>query len=142
MWYSRFLTLIRCLSLVLFAIPFVHGQSTYGAIAGSVTDPSGAAIPDAQVTLTNLGTTEKRTQSTGNDGLYTFVNLIPGNYRIDVEKQGFKHISREPVVVQVQQTTKIDTALPVGQTNETVTVTAETPLLQAETSSLGQSRRA
>ncbi|HYL15057.1 MAG TPA: carboxypeptidase-like regulatory domain-containing protein, partial [Terriglobales bacterium] len=131
---SRFLTLILSLSLILFAMPSAQGQSAYGAIAGSVTDPSGAAIPDAQVTLTNLGTMEKRTQSTGNDGLYTFVNLIPGNYRIDVEKQGFKHVAREPVVVQVQQTTKIDTALQVGQASETIEVTAETPLLQSETS--------
>src|SRR5437016_4580260 len=135
---SRLLTLILSLSVVFFAIASARGQSTYGAIAGSVTDPSGAAIPDAQVTLTNLGTMEKRTQSTGSDGLYTFVNLIPGSYRIDVEKQGFKRVTREPVVVEVQQTTKIDTALQVGQANETVTVTAETPLLQAETSSLGQ----
>ena len=135
---SRLLTLILSLSVVFFAIASAQGQSTYGAIAGSVTDPSGAAIPDAQVTLTNLGTTEKRTQSTGSDGLYTFVNLIPGSYRIDVEKQGFKRVTREPVVVEVQQTTKIDTALQVGQANETVTVTAETPLLQTETSSLGQ----
>src|SRR5947209_2308282 len=135
---SRLLTLILSLSVVFFAIASARGQSTYGAIAGSVTDPSGAAIPDAQVTLTNLGTMEKRTQSTGSDGLYTFVNLIPGSYRIDVEKQGFKRVTREPVVVEVQQTTKIDTALQVGQANETVTVTAETPLLQTETSSLGQ----
>ena len=56
----------------------VQGQSTYGSISGSVTDPSGAAISDAQVTLTNMGTAEKRTQATGADGLYSFVNLNPG----------------------------------------------------------------
>ncbi len=117
---------------------FVQGQSTYGSITGSVTDPSGAAIGDARVTLTNLGTAEKRIQPTGSDGLYSFVNLIPGNYRIEVEKQGFKRITQEPVVVQVQQTSKIDVALPIGQATETVEVTSETPLLQSETSSLGQ----
>jgi Carboxypeptidase regulatory-like domain len=134
----RVLSLVLSLSLVSFATSFLHGQSTYGAIAGSVTDPSGAAIPDAQVTLTNLGTTEKRTQPTGSDGLYTFVNVIPGNYRIDIEKEGFKHVTREPIVVQVQQTTRIDAALQVGQVSEKIEVTAETPLLQSETSSLGQ----
>ncbi len=134
----RFWTLVVSLSLVFLSCPFVQGQSTYGSIAGSVTDPSGAAIPDAQVTLTNLGTAEKRTQPTGADGLYSFVNLLPGNYRIEVEKQGFKRITREPVVVQVQQSTKIDVALQVGQVSETVEVIAETPLLQSETSSLGQ----
>src|SRR5438309_5591772 len=134
----RFWTLVVSLSLVFLSCPFAQGQSTYGSIAGSVTDPSGAAIPDAQVTLTNLGTAEKRTQPTGADGLYSFVNLLPGNYRIEVEKQGFKRITREPVVVQVQQSTKIDVALQVGQVSETVEVIAETPLLQSETSSLGQ----
>jgi hypothetical protein len=117
---------------------FVQGQSTYGQITGSVTDPSGAAIAEARVTLTNLGTSEKRTQPTGTDGLYSFVNLIPGNYRLEVEKAGFKRITQEPVVVQVQQTSKIDISLPIGQATETVEVTSETPLLQSETSSLGQ----
>jgi hypothetical protein len=135
----------RALSLVLSVLflafstcMFVQGQSTYGSITGLVTDPSGAAISDARVTLTNLGTAEKRTQPTGSDGLYSFVNLIPGNYRIEVEKAGFKRITQEPVVVQVQQTSKIDVALPIGQATETVEVTSETPLLQSETSSLGQ----
>src|SRR5260370_36419854 len=117
---------------------FVQGQSTYGSITGLITDPSGAAIGDARVTLTNLGTAEKRVQPTGSDGLYSFVNLIPGNYRIEVEKQGFKRITQEPVVVQVQQSSKIDVALPIGQATETVEVTSETPLLQSESSSLGQ----
>jgi len=103
-----------------------------------VTDPSGAAITDARVTLTNLGTAEKRTQPTGSDGLYSFVNLIPGNYRIEAEKAGFKHVTQEPVTVQVQQNSKIDLALPIGQATETIEVTSETPLLQTESSSLGQ----
>jgi hypothetical protein len=113
-------------------------QSTYGSVAGSVADSSGAAITDAAVTLTNLGTAEKRTQPSGADGLFTFVNLFPGQYRLDVEKQGFKHFVRTPVTVQVQQDTHIDAKLQVGEVSQIVEVTAETPLLQAETSSLGQ----
>ncbi len=115
-----------------------RAQSTYGSITGRVTDPSGASIPGAQVTLTNLATTDRRTQTTGTDGLYSFVNLIPGQYRVDASKEGFKHFSREPVVVQVQQTSDIEIAMQVGQVSENVTVTAETPLMQTETSSLGQ----
>jgi hypothetical protein len=115
----------------------LYSQSTYGSISGSVTDASGAAITDANVTLTNLGTSEKRTQSSGADGLFTFVNLFPGQYRIDVEKQGFKHYVRNPVTVDVQQNTHIDAALQVGEVSQVVEVTSETPLLQAETSSLG-----
>jgi Carboxypeptidase regulatory-like domain/TonB dependent receptor len=134
----RSLTVALSVAFVLSTCSFLQGQSTYGAITGSVTDPSGAAITDAKVTLTNLGTTETRTQPTSADGLYSFVNLIPGNYKIDVEKAGFKHITRTPVVVEVQQSAKIDVTLPVGQANETVEVVGETPLLQSETSSLGQ----
>jgi hypothetical protein len=114
-----------------------HAQSTYGAIVGSVTDSSGAAITDANVTLTNVGTAEKRSQTSGSDGLFTFVNLFPGQYRVDVEKQGFKHFARTGIVVEVQQSTRIDLALQVGEVSQVVEVTAETPLLQSETSSLG-----
>src|SRR5882724_1213796 len=134
----RSLTVALSVAFVLSACSFLQGQSTYGAVTGSVTDPSGAAITDAKVTLTNLGTAETRTQPTNADGLYSFVNLIPGNYKIDIEKPGFKHITRTPVVVEVQQSAKIDVTLPVGQANETVEVVGETPLLQSETSSLGQ----
>ena len=87
--------------------------------------------------MTNLGTPEKRTQSSGNDGLFTFVNLFPGQYRIDVEKQGFKHFVRTDITVDVQQSTHIDAALQVGEVSQVVEVTSQTPLLQAETSSLG-----
>src|SRR5216683_4386270 len=121
----RFLSLFLSFAIFFSASVFMQGQSTYGSITGSVTDPSGAAIADAQVTLTNLGTAEKRTQPTGADGLYSFVNLIPGNYRIDVEKQGFKHFTRQPIAVEVQQTVRIEAALVVGQVSETIEVTAE-----------------
>jgi Carboxypeptidase regulatory-like domain/TonB dependent receptor len=116
----------------------LFGQSTYGSIAGAVTDTSGASVTDANVTLTNLGTQEKRAQSSGADGLFTFVNLFPGNYRIDVEKQGFKHFVRTPVTVEVQQNTRIDAALQVGEVSQVVEVTSQTPLLQTESASLGQ----
>jgi len=89
------------------------------------------------VTMTNLGTQEKRTQSSGADGLFTFVNLFPGQYRIDVEKAGFKHFTQTPITVDVQQTSRVDAALQVGEVSQVVEVTSATPLLQAETSSLG-----
>src|SRR5579863_3973846 len=117
---------------------YLNAQSTYGSISGTVTDASGAAVTGANVTLTNTSTSEKRTETSGDDGHYTFVNLFQGQYRIDVEKQGFKHFDRPNVIVQVQQDTHVDAALTVGQVSETVEVTSEPPPLQAETSSLGQ----
>jgi len=133
----KLFTLLISISLLLSASLSLYGQSTYGSIAGAVTDTSGAAITDANVTLTNLGTSEKRTQSSGSDGLFTFVNLFPGQYRIDVEKQGFKHFTRTSIAVDVQQSTRVDAAMQVGEVSQVVEVTSETPLLQAETSSLG-----
>ena len=131
-------TLLLCFVLAFSLCPLLYGQSTYGSISGTVTDSTGAAIPGAQVTLTNTGTAVTQTQPSSSDGLYTFVNLIPGNYKIDIEKQGFKHFTRANVVVQVNQASKIDATMAVGQVSETVEVTSETPLLQPETSSLGQ----
>lgn len=134
---SKLQTLLLSVVLILTSSFSLHGQSTYGTVDGSVTDPSGAALTDAKVTLTNTGTQEKHTQVTGGQGSYQFVNVIPGEYRLDIEKSGFKHFGRTNVTVQVQQDTHIDATLTVGQVSETVEVTSETPLLQAETSSLG-----
>jgi hypothetical protein len=115
-----------------------HAQSTYGSLAGSATDTSGSSIPGARVTLTNTATSAAQTQVTSGEGYYSFVNLAPGQYELLVEKEGFRRVSQKNVVIQVQQATRVDVSLPVGQIDQTVTVTAETPLLQAETSSLGQ----
>ena|ERR1700751_5034579 len=76
-------------------------QTSYGTISGTVTDASGGAIADAQMTITNVASAEKRVQPTGADGFYNFVNLIPGTYRIEVEKPGFKHVTHPDVIVQV-----------------------------------------
>ncbi len=135
---SKLQTLLLTVLLVLTTSLSLYGQSTYGTVDGTVVDSSGAVVAGANVTLTNTGTQEKHTQATGDAGLYQFVNVIPGEYRIDIEKPGFKHFARTNLVVQVQQDTHIDATLPIGQVSETVEVTSDTPLLQAETSSLGQ----
>ncbi|MBZ5655067.1 MAG: TonB-dependent receptor [Acidobacteriia bacterium] len=132
-WAFFFLSAV----LVVTASLPLHGQSTYGSITGAVLDSSGAAIVDAKVTLTNVGTAEKHTQSSGSDGSFSFVNLFPGRYRIDAEKPGFKHFVQQ-VTVEVQQSARIEATLQVGEVSQTVEVTSETPLLQVETSSLGQ----
>jgi Carboxypeptidase regulatory-like domain len=126
-----------CLVAMMTGAP-VSAQSTFGSLSGTVTDSSGSAIPDAQISLTNLATGSSSTQTTGGDGLYNFVNLNPGDYRLDVQKDGFKHFRREPVSIQVQQAFRIDPALEVGSVTQTVEVTGETPLLTPTSSTLGQ----
>src|SRR5947208_9290852 len=126
------------LGLFLFALPPAWAQTTFGTVVGAVTDATSAVIPQAQVTLTSLGTSEKRGATTDAGGDYQFVNVLPGNYRIDVEKEGFKHFAREPVVVEVQQSTRIDVSMVLGQVTQTIEVTAPTPLLHTTTGDLGQ----
>ncbi len=135
---SLFGLIAFCIGICLtFSSSPLPAQSTYGSVTGSVTDPSGAPMTGTQVTLTNLGTSEKRTQTTGDDGLYLFPNLLPGLYRIEVEKAGFNKYARPEVRVEVNQTSRIDVSMQIGNVSQVVEVTGETPLLQPETSSLG-----
>src|ERR1035438_9496023 len=95
-------------ALILSCSVALRAQSTYGALTGTVVDQTGAAVVGATVTLTNVGTSEKQAQATGDTGLYSFVNLYPGKYTVTVEKTGFKKVNRENVTIQVQQTTRLD----------------------------------
>ncbi len=132
------IVLIICLGWLIVFSPQSYAQSTYGSVSGAVTDPSGGAIADAQITLTNLGTGAKLTQTTGADGLYLFPDLFPGRYRVDAEKAGFKHTTQTDIIVQVQQTSSINLTMQLGEVSQTIEVTGETPLLQPDSSSLGQ----
>jgi hypothetical protein len=130
--------LTLCLLVAGFFGAQVSAQTSYGSVAGTVVDASAAAVTDAQVTITNSASGEKREQPTSADGFYNFVNLVPGTYRVEAEKSGFKRAAHTDVIVQVDQTVRIDLTLQVGEASQTVEVTSETPLLQPETSSLGQ----
>lgn len=109
-----------------------------GGIEGTVKDPSGAAVAGAHVTLTNEDTNERRSQTTATAGAYAFPQVQPGRYRLEAEAAGFKKFIQPGIAIDVQQQVDIDPALAIGQTSESIEVTAETPLLQPNTSSLGQ----
>jgi hypothetical protein len=126
-----------CASIFFLSRP-LQAQTTFGTVTGTVTDSTGAAISGAQAVLASKATSAAQTVTTGADGLYAFVNVLPGEYRLDVDKAGFKHFLRDPVVVEVQQSIRIDVPMEVGQQAQTVTVTAETPLLTPTSTSLGQ----
>ncbi|MBC7926501.1 MAG: TonB-dependent receptor [Bryobacteraceae bacterium] len=114
------------------------GQTFYGSIVGTVSDATGSAVPQAAVTLTNLGTSDRRTAPTDDSGTYQFVNLVPGQYRVGIEKAGFRRFAREPITVEVQSTVRIDVPMQLGDVSQIVEVTAQTQLLQTENASLGQ----
>ncbi len=121
-------------AIVAVLLPFVaQSQTTFGSVSGLVSDATGAPVPAVPVTLTNLTTGEKRVTATDEAGLYQFVNLIPGSYKIDVEKPGFRHFTRQTATVEVQQAVRIDIGMEVGEVSQLVNVTSETPLLQEQT---------
>src|SRR5213593_2393785 len=110
---------------------------TFGEVTGRVTDPSGAVIPGASVTLTNVNTNAVRNVVTTEAGNYTFPSVAPGFYRLRTELPGFKAAVSEPFEVQVQQVLRLDMVLQVGQISETIEVAATADLLQAETATVG-----
>jgi len=137
-WRAKFHGVTALLALLL-AAPWLWGQAfVNGAIAGNIIDRSGSAIPDVSLTLTNLGTGARLRGYADHSGFYQFLNLPPGRYRVDAEKEGFTHFSRGPIVVEVNNSVRIDITMEVGAVTQTVNVTGATPLLQPQTSSLGQ----
>jgi Carboxypeptidase regulatory-like domain/TonB dependent receptor len=135
----RKLGVLLAATLILALTPAaVWSQNVYGTMAGTVTDSSGAAVAGTSVTLINLDNNEKHSMAADASGNYTFVNILPGRYRLEAEKSGFKKFVREPIVVQIESGIKVEIILQVGSQTETVEVTGAPPLLQPETNSLGQ----
>jgi hypothetical protein len=114
----------------------LHGQ-TFGDISGEVRDASGALVPAATVTVTNLGSNAIRNAFTNEAGLYSFPSLPPGEYSLRVEKQGFKSSTRTSIQLQVQQSLRLDVELTVGQVSETVEVSGAAALLTTENATVG-----
>ena len=113
-------------------------QAVFGAITGTVTDSSGALLPGATVTVTNIRTNVTKTQATNEAGVYNATNLIPGIYRVEASLSGFKTAVVSAVTLEVNANQKVDVTLQLGPTAEKVDVTAVAPLLQTEQTNLGQ----
>ena len=113
-------------------------QTTYGSIVGNVMDNTRAMILAANVTLTHLGTNETLTGQTSNAGLYQFLQLHAAGYRLEVEAPGFKRFVREPIELETRQVVRIDVTMELGEVTESIMVTGATPLLESETSTLGE----
>ena len=115
----------------------VTGQVDRGGIVGAITDPAGARVAAAQVTITNLDTNQEVKVVTDNEGNYAAQLLKIGNYSVSAEKPGFQKTLEPSVEVGVNQVARVDLMLKVGSSTETIQVTAAAPLLQTESSSLG-----
>jgi outer membrane receptor protein involved in Fe transport len=133
----RFLTLIAVLTLV--CIGILHAQTAVtGGIEGNVTDTSGAAISGATVEATNIADAVTQKTVTNNDGAYRFPSLIPGNYTVTVNKQGFAQFTRDATRIDIGIIVRVDAKLPVGTATAKVEVTGEAPLLQTDSAEVNE----
>ena len=122
------------LSMVL-AIPKTgRAQVLYGSVVGHVTDPSGAAVPGAKVTVTNQGTNTATSTTTNSGGDYTFSTIVAGTYTLQISKSGFRAYRRTDLPVTINTVSRADVTLTLGALNQTVEVTGARPLLQTDTS--------
>ena len=115
----------------------LFAQAGTGEINGSVTDPSGAVVGEALVTLTNPSTGFRRTLRTNTNGFYSAPALIPGIYSVKVELTGFASQQRSSIELQTGQAVKVDFVLQVGNVAEIVEVTGGAPVLETEQTSVG-----
>ncbi len=114
----------------------VLAQAT-GNISGIVTDESGATLPGVTIEVTNVGTNQTRTVVTREDGFFSVPLLQPGRYALKGTLSGFKTFVRDGVTVTVETTSRVDIRLSVGGLEETVTVTADSPLVETSNAMLG-----
>lgn len=113
-----------------------HAQTTNGLVTGSITDASGAYVPGAQISVTNVGTRLERSTQSNSSGTYILPQLPPGVYKVDVRKEGFASETRDQVELQVNQSLTIDFKLGVGSTAQTVEVTGAPPQLNTTSATL------
>src|SRR5438105_921205 len=124
--------------VILFSVSCAaNAQTATGQVSGTVTDQTGARIPNAAVTLQNLATNIESKATTTSGGAYTFPNVPPGQYSLRVEAPGFKAAHIPALTVGVSQVLQQDVALSVGQVTESLEVRAEADLVQRASSELG-----
>ena len=129
---ARSLLLLALLFTAAFATPRATAQLTTADIIGTVTDSTGAAIANAQVTLLNTETQAKRTDVTNGSGDYQFSLLPVGHYSITIKAAGFSTSSTQDLAVEAGDRARADAHMQVGAESQTVEVQAQTPLLQAD----------
>jgi len=138
--WSRFsgIRLFGILSLALCCLPLTgHAQQVTATINGTVTDPSGSVVANADVTATDLDRGTAWPTKTNTAGFYNLAYLPVGRYEVRVTAAGFRTAVQTPIELQLNQVSAVNIKLVVGQNTETVQVTSEAPLLQTDTTDVG-----
>ena len=123
--------------LVLAASGAAWSQSVQGVITGTISDPSGAVVPNATVTLTNVGTNASQSTTTSNDGSYRFSLVPPGAYTVEIKAANFAVVRASGIVVEASQTVPFSVKLELAKASQIIEVTSQAPLVQTATSDLG-----
>lgn len=129
--------LLQCIVALIVLCAAAFAQRDLGTISGVVTDPQGAAIPNAKLTLVNDATGITNTSQTNEAGAYNVPALQPGTYTATVEATGFQTAQQKGILVIPGQPIAVNIALQVGNSSQTIEVTASAPLLQTETPVIG-----
>jgi hypothetical protein len=116
----------------------LNAQRITASLGGTIRDSSAAVIPNATVSITNTGTRVTSKIQTNSAGLFVVSNLPPGPYSITVDAPGFKQLVRSGLVLNVDQNAQLDLVLDIGSTTETVRVDSAEPLLETQSSDIGQ----
>ena len=133
---------LRMLALAAVMVAGLEGRAAAqvgaGTLTGVVSDPSGAALPGATVSVTAAGSGQRRTTATAVDGGFVVPGLAPARYTVSVELNGFGRLTRDGITVSTGETVRLDLVLAVGGVSEAVRVTADAPLLRSSSGHLGQ----
>jgi hypothetical protein len=141
MYFERFINVARryiLLTLLIVSAPCLLAQVATGRITGTVTDPSGAIIPNATVTLIDNATTVSQSVRSGASGDYVFEAVNPGVYTLKAEAPGFQQFITTGIQAHIQNNLRIDAKMTIGTESQKVTVNAAAPLLQTQDASVGQ----
>src|SRR2546426_12200845 len=122
---------------LLFFASILAAQGVRATIVGRVTDDSGAVVPGANITITNIGTNESRSVVVNDSGEYAIPQLAPGQYTLTAEYTGFNKAVRSGIVLETNQQARLDVVLKVGALAEEVEVSAAAPLVTTENAALG-----
>ena len=139
---KQLFSVVRTLAVLALAMACVisnaAAQNATGRIIGNITDPSGAAISDAKVTVTNVATQVSRETSTDADGYFQVLELPIGVYRVTIEKEGFRAEVFENQKLQINQSLRVSAKLTLGQKNESVEVQEQVSAVETSSSTIGE----
>jgi hypothetical protein len=121
--------------ILLFGIA-AWAQTTTGALVGTVTDGTGAAIPGASVTAAETATNWQTSATTNDSGGFSIPNLPPGDYTVTIEKERFRKSVWTNVTIRVNDIQRLSAEMELGQLSDTIDVTVPLPLLQTDTSGI------